>query len=153
MDRARLGEALVGLVVVAVAAAFFAWAWGRTQGGPTDRYPLIARFPNVAGVAVGSDVRLAGIKVGRVEEQRLDPATWEAVLVLSVDRSVRLPADSSAAITSAGLLGDSFVALVPGAEQATLGPGDEIVETQGATDLMGLVGAVLNRSGGASAAP
>ncbi len=114
-----------------------------------ESYELVARFPNVTGVSVGTDVRVSGMKVGRVIAQELDPATWQAVLRLAIDRKVSLPADSSAAITSEGLLGGSFIALIPGGEEERLGPGDEIIDTQGATDLMGLVGAVINRTGAA----
>jgi phospholipid/cholesterol/gamma-HCH transport system substrate-binding protein len=148
MMREHAGEALAGLVVVAVAAWFLVFAWNRTSSAGTNNYELVARFPNVAGVSVGSDVRVSGMKVGRVSGQRLDPETFEAVVTLSLDGKVKLPSDSAAAITSESLLGGSYVALIPGGEEGMLGPGDEILETQGATDLMGLVGSFINRSGG-----
>lgn len=145
--REHAGEALAGLVVVLVAGWFLVFAWNRTESGSAASYDVVARFPNVAGVSVGTDVRVAGMKVGRVSSQRLDPETFEAIVILSVDRKVRLPVDSSAAITSESLLGGSYVALIPGGEETALAAGDEILETQGATDLMGLVGAFINRSG------
>lgn len=149
-ERARTIEALAGLGVVVAAGLFLAHALERTGGGPggSERYELIARFPSVAGIAPGSDVRIAGLSVGTVGAARLDPATWQAVVTLRVDSGVALPADSSAAITQEGLLGGSFVALIPGGDSATLRPGDEITDTQGATDLMALVGQMVNRSGG-----
>jgi phospholipid/cholesterol/gamma-HCH transport system substrate-binding protein len=151
----HVAEALAGLAVLAVALWFLFFALGQTGSGGGDRYPLTARFPNASGIAVGSDVRVSGLKVGTVTGQTLDPASFQAVLTLSVDRALKLPADSSAAITSEGLLGGSFIALVPGGDPEALRPGDEITDTQGATDLMGLIGAVINRSGGdpAPAAP
>lgn len=149
-DRARTIEALAGLGVVVAAGLFLAHALGRTGGAPGggDRYELVARFPSVAGIAPGTDVRIAGLSVGTVGSARLDPATWQAVVTLRVDSGVTLPADSSAAITQEGLLGGSFVALIPGGDSESLRPGDEIIDTQGATDLMALVGQVVNRSGG-----
>lgn len=154
-DRARTVEAVAGLGVLVAAGLFLAFALGRTGGGPggSDRYELVARFPSVAGIAAGTDVRIAGLTVGTVGSARLDPATWQAVVTLRVNRDVTLPADSSAAITQEGLLGGSFVALIPGGETDTLRPGDEITDTQGATDLMALVGQVVNRSGGEPAPP
>jgi phospholipid/cholesterol/gamma-HCH transport system substrate-binding protein len=59
-----------------------------------------------------------------------------------------LPIDSSASITTEGLLGGTYIALTPGGETAMLKPGEEILETSGAADLMSLVGSVVNRSGG-----
>jgi phospholipid/cholesterol/gamma-HCH transport system substrate-binding protein len=145
--REHVAEALAGLVVLLVAAWFLAFAWGRTGGGVgADNYTLLARFPNSAGISIGSDVRVSGMKVGTVSGQTLDPKTYQAVLTLSIDRKVKLPADSSAAITSEGLLGGSFIALIPGGDTSYLRSGDEISDTQGATDLMGLIGSFINRS-------
>lgn len=135
-----------------VAGWFLVFAWNRSGSAVADSYELVARFPNVTGVSVGTDVRVSGMKVGRVVAQELDPKTWQAVVRMAIDRRVSLPVDSSAAITSEGLLGGSFIALMPGGEEEKLAPGDEIVDTQGATDLMGLVGAVINRSGGGGGA-
>lgn len=146
--KEHVAEALAGLAVLAIAGWFLAFALGRTGSSGTDSYELKARFPNATGITVGSDVRVSGMKVGTVTSQALDPGTFQAVVTLSVDKAVSLPLDSSAAITSEGLLGGSFIALVPGGDPEKLAPGDEITDTQGATDLMGLIGSVINRSGG-----
>jgi phospholipid/cholesterol/gamma-HCH transport system substrate-binding protein len=148
----HVAEALAGLAVVAVALWFLFFALARTGSSGADSYQLSARFPNASGINVGSDVRVSGLKVGTVTAQKLDPASFQAVVTLSVDSTLKLPADSSAAITSEGLLGGSFIALVPGGDTEMLVPGDEITDTQGATDLMGLIGSVINRSGSSDGA-
>ena len=155
MLRDNIAEALIGFGVLVVAVGFVGFAWSRTQAGPlADGYVLKARFSNVAGVTPGTDVRIAGIKVGSVATQALDPKTFQAVLSLAVDKSVKMPVDSSAAITSEGLLGGNYIALSPGGETVMLKPGEEIVETSGSTDLLGLVGSYINRTGSSdSAAP
>jgi phospholipid/cholesterol/gamma-HCH transport system substrate-binding protein len=141
-------EALVGLIVVLVAIGFVVFAYDRTQAGAvTGGYVLKARFPNVTGISPGTDVRVSGIKVGRVVKQALDPVSFQAIVELGLDPALKLPVDSSAAITSEGLLGGTFIALTPGGEADTLKPGDEIIETSGAADLMSLVGSFINRSG------
>jgi phospholipid/cholesterol/gamma-HCH transport system substrate-binding protein len=152
--RDNLVEAAIGLFVVLAAAAFVAFAWARTgagegQGGTS----LVARFPNIAGVTLGTDVKVAGVKVGRVTALSLDPGSYQAVITLSVDPGLNLPVDSSAAVTSEGLLGGNYIALTPGAEATMLKAGDEIIETSGAPDLLGLIGSVVNRSGGDAPAP
>jgi phospholipid/cholesterol/gamma-HCH transport system substrate-binding protein len=141
-------EALVGLFVLGFAIGFVVLAYGRTQGGGGDGYLLKARFPNIAGVTQGTDVRVSGIKVGRVASQALDPTSYQAILELSIDKALKIPVDSSASITTEGLLGGTYIALTPGGETAMLKPGEEILETSGAADLMSLVGSVVNRSGG-----
>lgn len=151
--KENIVEALVGLLVVLVAAFFVNFAWERTQAGRGDsNYVLTARFPSVAGISPGADVKLAGIKVGQVVGQRLDPKSYQAVLEIALQPGLQLPVDSSAAITSEGLLGGNFISLSPGAEDVMLKSGEEIIETSGAADLMALIGSVVNRSGGDSAA-
>lgn len=145
--REHLAEALAGLVVILLAVFFLIFALGRTGATGTDSYQLLARFQDISGISIGSDVRMSGVKVGRVQRQSLDPDSYQAILTLSVDTGVRLPADSSAAITSEGILGGNYIALIPGGDEDMLQPGEEIIDTQGATDLMGLIGSVINRSG------
>jgi phospholipid/cholesterol/gamma-HCH transport system substrate-binding protein len=152
--KENMFEALVGALVIAVAIWFVAFAYQRTgAGGPGESYSVTARFPNVTGVSTGTDVRLSGMKVGTVTGQKLDPATYQAVLTLGLDAKVKLPADSSAAITSEGLLGGSYISLTPGGDTQMLRAGDEITDTQGATDLMGLIGGYINRPAESAAAP
>jgi phospholipid/cholesterol/gamma-HCH transport system substrate-binding protein len=140
-------EALVGLLVLIVAVGFVVFAYKRTGAGAADGYTIAARFPNVAGVNAGTDVRISGMKVGTVLGQRLDPKTFMAVLDLSIDPAIKLPIDSSAAITQEGILGGSYVKLTPGGDPQIIKPGEEIDDTQGAVDLMGLVGSYINKSG------
>lgn len=147
-------EALVGLLVLIVAIGFVVVAYDRTSAGArADGYLLKARFPNVAGVSPGTDVRVSGIKVGRVVSQSLDPTSYQAIVELGLDRGLQVPVDSSAAITTEGILGGTYIALTPGGETAMLKAGEEITETSGATDLMGLVGSFVNRPSGGEAAP
>jgi phospholipid/cholesterol/gamma-HCH transport system substrate-binding protein len=142
-------EALVGLVVVLVAIGFVSFAYNRTQAGSSaDGYMLKARFSNVTGVSPGTDVRVAGIKVGTVTKQSLDPTSFQAMIEIGIDKALQLPIDSSAAVTTEGLLGGTYVSLTPGGDSVMLKPGEEITETSGAADLMSLVGSIVNRSGG-----
>ena len=146
-------ESLVGLLVVVVAVWFVLFAYNRTAaGGSGSGYIVTARFPNSTGVSVGTDVRVSGIKIGTVTSQRLDPKTFQAVLQLRVADDVKFPTDSSAAITSEGILGGSYISLTPGGDSVMLKAGDEISDTQGAQDLMALMGQFINRSGDTPAA-
>jgi phospholipid/cholesterol/gamma-HCH transport system substrate-binding protein len=154
--REHLIEALVGLLVVLVAVLFIYIAWQRTGDGRGARaIHVTALFPNVSGIDNGADVRVAGMKIGSVESQRLDPKNYQAELTLALDRDVHVPADSSAAITAEGILGKSYIALIPGGDPAPLKDGATIVDTQGSIDLMGMVGQFINKSGssGGAAAP
>lgn len=145
-------EALIGAGVLALAIWFVTFAYDRTQrGGVSDGYTISARFPNTSGVSVGTDVRVSGLKVGTVASETLDTATYQAVLKLTIDSKVKLPLDTSAAITSEGILGGNYISLAPGGDPEVLREGDEITDTQGAVDMMGLIGSVINKTGDAEA--
>jgi phospholipid/cholesterol/gamma-HCH transport system substrate-binding protein len=133
-------ETLIGAVVIAVAVAFFAFAYTSTGAGPlSGGYEVVAKFSRADGVNVGTDVRMSGIKVGTVSRMALDPQSYSAVLTLAVDGSVKLPDDSSIRITSDGLLGNQYLSIEPGGSQTPVVPGGEIENTQGSIDLLGLL--------------
>ena len=137
-------ETLIGAAVIGIAAVFFFFAYttsgvGKGQGG----YKLTAEFENVEGINIGSDIRLAGIKIGSVVDQTLNAENFQAVLTMSIDRTVSLPDDSTAKVTSEGLLGSKFISLEPGGSEDKLKDGDQMSYTQSAIDLWGLVNQYL----------
>jgi phospholipid/cholesterol/gamma-HCH transport system substrate-binding protein len=151
--RENAGEALVGLLVVLLAAWFVIFAWDRTGGGTkAGSIRIIALFPNASGVTAGTDVRVSGIKVGSVTSLALDPQSYQVKVHIALDPAVKLPADSSASITSEGLLGNTFVAFTPGGSPTPLKNGDTITDTQGSMDLMALIGQFINKPSGDTAA-
>jgi len=140
----NLLETLIGALVLVVAGVFLYFAYSRTDVAAGGGFELIAKFDRIDGIAIGSDVRISGIKVGTVTKQFLDLDSFEATLQVSIDSDIDLPEDSSAKISSEGLLGGSFVALEPGGAPDLLEAGDEIQFTQGTVDLMGLIGQVVH---------
>ena len=134
----RWGETILGAVVAVVAVGFFAFAAaqaGQTNGG--RGYELTARFQRVDGIAVGSDVRVSGVKVGVVRAVALDTDTYLARLTLSIDTGVQVLDESTARIATDGLLGGAYVAIEPAGMDA-LAAGGEIPNTQGSVDLLTL---------------
>lgn len=141
-------ETLVGTLVLVVAGFFLAYAYrtadmNSTAGG----YEVIAQFDRVDGLVVGADVRMSGIKIGTVSDQALDQQTYYANITMIIDKAIQLPEDTSAKITSEGLLGGSYISLEPGGSMDMLGDGGEITMTQGSIDLMGLIGKAIFATG------
>ncbi len=136
-------ETLVGALVIGVAVVFFLFAYNTAQVETVEGYAVTARFDRIDGIRQGSDVRMSGIKIGTVVDQRIDPETFLAVVRMSIDSKIRLPTDSSAAITSEGLLGDNYLSLTPGGADETIADGGEIEFTQGAVDLSSLIGQLI----------
>ncbi|NCQ24298.1 MAG: outer membrane lipid asymmetry maintenance protein MlaD [Rhodobacteraceae bacterium CG17_big_fil_post_rev_8_21_14_2_50_63_15] len=133
-------EILVGGVVLALAAGFLVYAGkttGMTRAG--GEYALSASFRSADGISVGTDVRLAGVKVGRVMEIKLDPETYRASALFTVQDAIKVPDDSAIAISSEGLLGGNFVEILPGGSPFYVEPGDEIEFTQGSVSLVSLL--------------
>ncbi|MEX0371544.1 MAG: outer membrane lipid asymmetry maintenance protein MlaD [Tateyamaria sp.] len=134
-------EVLVGGVVLAAAigfAVYGAQVAGIGAGGAAA-YPLTASFRSLEGVSVGTDVRLAGVKVGTVTDVALNPETYRADTVVSVRSDTQIPDDSAIIISSEGLLGGNFVEIVPGGSPFYFEAGDEITDTQGAVSLISLL--------------
>ncbi len=149
MDRTAV-ETVMGALVLAVAIGFAVFAF-RTSNIQTDgSYPLSARFDNVDGIGIGSDVRVGGIKVGVVSDLTLDQETYEAVMSLRVREGVAIPADSTAAIVSESLLGSRYVDVTPGGDTVVLSAGDIIRFTQSAVNLESLIGRFMFSGGGVS---
>ena len=152
--RENATEAVIGLVVIVVAIWFALFAW-RSAGeiGIGSAIHVSAQFPNAGGVNVGTDVRVSGLKIGSVTAQTLDPQTFQVAVKMALDPSVKLPSDSTAIVTSEGLLGSTFVGFTPGGSETPLKTGDVITDTQGSMDLMALIGQFINGSKGAGSTP
>lgn len=131
-------ELLAGAAVLAAAAGFLAWGFGDGLARETG-YEVRASFPDVDGIAVGTEVRLAGVKVGRVSDVRLNPGTYMADARLTLPADIALPADSAALIQTDGLLGGAYIQIQPGGSPENLAPGDEIEDVQGAVSLLALM--------------
>lgn len=136
-------ETLIGAAVLAVAGIFLAFGYSTSSLNSDGGFTLIAKFDRVDGVTTGSDVRISGIKIGTVVDQRLDPATYQAIIEMDIDPAVKLPADSSAKITSEGLLGATYMSIEAGGSEELLQDGSELRFTQGSIDLMSLIGQAI----------
>jgi phospholipid/cholesterol/gamma-HCH transport system substrate-binding protein len=141
-------ELLAGAVVLAAAIGFMVWAGkGIGLGTTVSSYPLHASFRSVEGVVVGTDVRMAGVKVGTVTDVVLNPKTFFADTTISLRDDVILPDDSAILVSSEGLMGGSFIEIIPGGSLDNLAAGDEILDTQGAVSVISLM---MKFAGGSS---
>lgn len=136
-------ETVMGAVVLVVAAVFLFFAYTTTKVTASSGNVYTAQFSRVDGVRDGSDVRINGIKVGQVISQVLDPKSFLAVLRLSVESDIKLSTDTVASIRMSGLLGDKYVEIEPGNEDAIIPPGGRIVHTQAPFDLENAVGQLI----------
>ncbi|WP_207061308.1 outer membrane lipid asymmetry maintenance protein MlaD [Motiliproteus sp. SC1-56] len=109
-----------------------------------DSYKVYARFENAGGLTVRSKVTLSGVGIGQVTDIRIDDEWLMAMVEMEIDQDVNyLSRDSSAAILTAGLLGEKYIGITVGASEEMLGEGDMIEDTQSALVLEELIGKFL----------
>ena len=136
-------ETVMGGVVLVVAALFLFFAYSTSQVRAVQGYEVSAQFDSVSGIHDGSDVRIGGVKVGTIVSETLDPNTFLANVRISIENAYKLPDDTVAKIVSSGLLGDKFLALVPGGSEQTIPPGGRIKFTQSPINIEDLVGQLM----------
>ena len=139
----NLVETVMGAVVLAVAGMFIFLTYSTAQIRAVEGYTLEARFSKIGGLKKGSDVRISGIKVGTVIDHRLDGATFDAIVTLSIAPEIKVPVDSVATISSEGLLGDKYVGIEPGQETTYLAHGAAIAQTRDFRSIEDQVGEII----------
>ena len=136
-------EAIVGAFVIFLSVVFLFFGFSTMKIQNSDSYNVSALFNRIDGIKIGSDIRMSGIKIGTVVSQELDNSSFEAKVLMSIDSKILIPDDSSAKITSDGLLGGNYISIEPGGSDIYLLNNEEIFFTQGSVDLIGLVGEAL----------
>ena len=147
----RFMEMAVGLFVVIGGAALFMLAMNVSNfgsGSSKDGYYLTAYFENIGGLKVRSAITVSGVRIGQVSDIVFDPERLQAKVTLRVDMDhAYFTSDTSASIYTAGLLGEQYIALEPGAEDDTLSNGDEVEFTQSAVVLEEIISKFISNAG------
>lgn len=150
--RMRTIEISVGVFMLAgiLALAFLAIEVSglSVRDNQRETYRLYAHFTNASGLTERAKISVAGVVIGRVTGISLDPSDTRAKVEMAIDRKVDfLTADSIAAIQTAGILGEKYIAISVGGDPETLKDGDEIADTQSSLVLEDLIGKVLTNLG------
>ena len=143
-------ETVMGAVVLIVAGVFLWMAHAVTNIQSSDGLILKAEFGAIGGLNIGDDVRISGIKVGKVIDTSLNPETYGATVMLSVDERISLPVDSAARIAASSLLGGNHVDILPGFEEDFLQSGAVIYDNRDTVNLTDLLGKAVFSGGGSN---
>lgn len=156
MSRSTI-DLWVGIfVTIGVAALLFlALKVGNlTSVSTAPGYRLQAAFDNIGGLKLRAPVKAAGVVVGRVEQIRLDPQTYQAVVSMRIDRGFQFTRDTIASILTSGLLGEVYIGLDSGGDTTMLADGGRIGKTQSAIVLEKLIGQFMfDKAAGGNGAP
>lgn len=141
MEQNNRSEVIVGSFVIGLAAWFLIYAAGFIGSGATGAggTTLFASFRSANGISVGTDVRIAGVKVGTVTDVTLDAKDFRATTEISLNRSYDIPDDSAILVSSEGLLGGNYIEILPGGSAFNFEDGGRFEDTQGAVSLINLL--------------
>lgn len=137
-------ETIVGFLVILTAAGFFAFVYSTSNLSKTkDGYLLTAHFQNIEGLTNGSDVKLSGIKIGYVDNIKLEKDSYFALVDLRIEKNIDIPVDSRAAVSTSGLLGGKYISINPGASEENLPSNGQLKHTQSALNLEDLISKLM----------
>ncbi|MBH03923.1 MAG: outer membrane lipid asymmetry maintenance protein MlaD [Xanthomonadales bacterium] len=141
--QSRAVEMLVGLFVCLGIAAIFLLTYRVSDlagQSAAEGYTVTAAFNDIGGLKTGAPVELAGVRIGRVTDIRLNQQTYRAVATMRIDEAYKVPEDSDASILTSGLLGDQYIGVGPGGSMENMEDGDSFILTQSAIVLENLIG-------------
>jgi len=139
--KANILEVVLGFVVIILSIFFLTLLYIKVDffSLNKDEFSLAAKFDNINGIVVGSSVKMSGVNVGVVDKINVDFNSYEAIVSMSFKKKINFPDDSEASIQTDGLLGGSYVSIIPGGSDVFLSNNQEIIYTQGATSLINLM--------------
>ncbi len=134
-------DAFLGFVVLIITVLFLFYVYVTVDSKlfQSDGFRLNARFDNIDGIVLGSKVKLSGVNIGTVQRISLEPDNFYALITMEFDREFSFPDDTEASVQLEGLLGGSYISILPGGSEVILLNNQEILYTQGSTSLLNLM--------------
>ena len=142
----RLFETILGAVIIAGAIFVVIYAYHATQKSIQDTYLLYAKFQSADGIIEGADVKIGGVKIGRVKDLYIEDDSFLSVVKLELKKEIKLPKTAQVSIASAGLLGKSFININPQLsdnKSILANPGDILINTKDSASLEDLLGRAI----------
>ncbi len=142
-------EMLVGAGILLFGVIFVGFAFRGSNPVAANGYRVVAVFSDASGLVPGTEMRVAGIKIGSVIDKQFDAEAFEAIVTFVIDDQIKLPTDSEALIEPDGLLGGNFVLVKPGSERSYIPPGGRFSATRGAVNVIDIIGGhIFDGTGG-----
>ena len=134
-------DAFLGFTVLLITGLFLFYVYITldTKLFESDGFRLHARFENIDGIVTGSKVKLSGVNIGTVKSISLEPESYYAFITMNFDKKFSFPDDTEASVQLEGLLGGSYISILPGGSDVILLNDQEILYTQGSTSLLNLM--------------
>ena len=139
--KVNILDAFLGFIILLITGlfVFYVYITVDTKLFKADGLILNARFENIDGIVVGSKVKMSGVNIGAVKSISIDPESFYAVVSMVFDKEFNFPDDTEASVQQEGLLGGSYISILPGGSDIMLSNNQEILYTQGSTSLLNLL--------------
>ena len=134
-------DAFLGSLVLLITGVFLFYVYATVDSKlfKSDSFRLYARFDNVDGIMTGSKVKMSGVDIGTVNSVSLEPDNFYAYITMDFDKEYSFPDDTEASVQLEGLLGGSYISILPGGSDVLLLNNQEIIYTQGSTSILNLM--------------
>ena len=139
--KTNILDAFLGFTVLLITGLFLFYVYITLDSKlfKSDGFRLHARFENIDGIVTGSKVKLSGVNIGTVKSISLEPESYYAFITMNFDKKFSFPDDTEASVQLEGLLGGSYISILPGGSDVMLLNDQEILYTQGSTSLLNLM--------------
>tara|TARA_X000001036_G_C20614960_1_gene780549 strand:+ start:233 stop:673 length:441 start_codon:yes stop_codon:yes gene_type:complete len=139
--KGQILETIIGAFVILSAGWFVFSVITKTENifPRESENTYFASFYDVSGVKVGTQIKLAGVNIGKVVGVSLDTNEYVAEVTLAINNNIKIPDDSEIIIASESLLGGNFVSITPGGSEVYLEPNEKFVYSQGSINLNSLI--------------
>ncbi len=143
-------EILTGFIVLCFAFLFGYKFYKVTKGSviTDDSITIMAKFGNIDGIDIGSDVKISGVKIGSVKNIEIDQQSYKVIVRFTVKNEIQVPIDSSIGVVSSGLLGSKYLSIKAGSENIYCKDNDVLYDTQSSVNLEDLLGKLAFGVGG-----
>jgi phospholipid/cholesterol/gamma-HCH transport system substrate-binding protein len=136
-------EVITGIITLVVAAAVLVLIYLHNGSNGVSGYEITAKIDKADGLGVGTDVRLAGFKIGSITSFSLDPNNFLVTVHMNIHNDVKIPTDSSLAVSQSSILGSQYIVIQPGGDSTNIQPGGAITNASGSIDLLGLINRIM----------
>ena len=143
IGQSNAAEVITGAIAILAAVALLALVYLHNGSGSLSGYQITAKIDKADGLGEGTDVRLAGIKIGSVTGFTLDPNNFLVTVHMNIHSDVQIPTDSSLAVSQSSILGSQYIVIQPGGDSTNIKPGGAIANASGSIDLLGLINRMM----------
>lgn len=141
-------ESFVGILVLLFVGYISYYLYQKKNTVSTNTYQISALFNQIDGIKIGSDIKMGGVKIGEVEDYKIDKESYRVKVSMRIDKTIKLPKDSNIIIASENLMGGKYISIVPGIEEEYLKTNGVISNTQSSLSFEEMIRQYMMSGGG-----